>query len=216
MPPVSPQKVIMSNPEKLPLRRTQEERRQEAEEALLTAATELIAEQGVQQTSFVHIGERAGYSRGLASHYFDSKEAMIDAIARRLQDRFHAQVGDVVGEDGLGTLLRTADAFIDQALSPSKDARAYLVLWTAGLRENGDNAPFIEADRRTSIKVAALVEIGKNDGSISKDTLSSEFAEICLALIRGVAIQVLKSSFKMKPAEVKKQLRAMIRGALSQ
>ena len=54
----------MLNAEKTQPRRTQEERRKQAEEALMNAAIELIAEQGVQQTSFAQIGERAGYSRG--------------------------------------------------------------------------------------------------------------------------------------------------------
>ena len=62
--------------------RRQQDRRNEAEQRLLDAAAELIGEIGPGAVTLANIGERAGYSRGLATHYFGSKGAMM----RRLQD----------------------------------------------------------------------------------------------------------------------------------
>jgi AcrR family transcriptional regulator len=51
-------------------RRTQEERRVEAERRLLRAAAELVGEIGPARLTLANVGERAGYSRGLATHHF--------------------------------------------------------------------------------------------------------------------------------------------------
>ena len=66
---------------------TQAERRQKSEQALLDAAAALIAERGVEQTSLARIGESAGTSRGLPTHHFGSKDALVARLARRSQDR---------------------------------------------------------------------------------------------------------------------------------
>src|SRR5262245_25666186 len=67
-------------------RRTQAERRSQSEGALLDAAAELIAERGVEGTSLASIGERAGVSRGLPTHHFGSKDALVARLARRAQN----------------------------------------------------------------------------------------------------------------------------------
>ena len=66
---------------------TQAERRRKSEQALLDAAAALIAERGVEQTSLARIGESAGTSRGLPTHHFGSKDALVARLARRTQDR---------------------------------------------------------------------------------------------------------------------------------
>jgi len=64
--------------EKHPVRRTQEQRRTEAEQKLLQSAIELIAEQGGGPTSLAQIGDRAGFSRGIVNHHFGSRVASLD------------------------------------------------------------------------------------------------------------------------------------------
>ena len=66
---------------------------------LLRATLELVAERGIRATSLQAIGERAGYSRGLAGHRFGSKEGLLRelvaeniagfqaALAKRIDDR---------------------------------------------------------------------------------------------------------------------------------
>jgi AcrR family transcriptional regulator len=67
-------------------RRTQVERRLESERALLGAAAEVIAERGITGASLTVIGERAGTSRGLPTHHFGSKDALVARVAARAQD----------------------------------------------------------------------------------------------------------------------------------
>ena len=91
------------------LRRTQEERRAEAEQRLLDATAELIAEIGPARVTLANIGERAGYSRGLATHHFGSKGAMmqrlVDAVTVQFRDAVSAQSkSDSVLDEALGLI----------------------------------------------------------------------------------------------------------------
>lgn len=58
-------------------RRTQQERRDQASAALLEAAAELVVEEGVRAVTLARVGERAGYSRGLVTHHFGGKQALL-------------------------------------------------------------------------------------------------------------------------------------------
>lgn len=69
-------------------RRTQAERRAAAIERMLDAAITLISETGYRGTTLAEIGHRAGYSRGLAHHYFGSKLGLMRAVAKELDRRF--------------------------------------------------------------------------------------------------------------------------------
>ena len=69
-------------------RRTQQQRRDQAEAALLNAAAELVVEQGVHSLTLARVGERARYSRGLVTHYFGSKQALLQRLARATQSGF--------------------------------------------------------------------------------------------------------------------------------
>src|SRR5580700_10998436 len=68
-------------------RQSQAERRNRSEDALLDAAAELVAERGVPGASLASIGGRAGVSRGLPTHHFGSKDALVGRLAERAQSR---------------------------------------------------------------------------------------------------------------------------------
>jgi Bacterial regulatory proteins, tetR family len=68
--------------------RTQQERRSKAETALLNAAAELVVEEGVHSLTLARVGQRAAYSRGLITHYFGSKQALLERLARVTQSGF--------------------------------------------------------------------------------------------------------------------------------
>ncbi|HQP20056.1 MAG TPA: helix-turn-helix domain-containing protein, partial [Phenylobacterium sp.] len=85
------------------IRRSQAERRDESERRLIEAAAGLVVEQGIGAATFANIGERAGYSRGLVTQRFGSKQGLIEAMIERLQLRIGALLEDrgVEGMSGL-------------------------------------------------------------------------------------------------------------------
>src|ERR1700734_3541086 len=69
-------------------RRSQGERRREAERRLLQAAERIVAEQGLERFTLAEVGEAAGYSRSLPAHYFGSKEGLVGALATEIVNGF--------------------------------------------------------------------------------------------------------------------------------
>lgn len=65
-------------------RRTQAERRDEAETKMIAATIELMAERGYNGFSLNDVGEAAGYSRGLPGHYFGPKDRLLAVVAESI------------------------------------------------------------------------------------------------------------------------------------
>ena len=72
-------------------RRTQTERREEAERRLLAAALDIVARRGSVRMTLAEVGEAAGYSRGLPAHRFGSKAGLVHALAGYIGERFGQQ-----------------------------------------------------------------------------------------------------------------------------
>ena len=70
-----------------PARAPQQDRGLKRVESILDAAEAVIAEMGVDAASTNAIAERAGASVGSLYHFFPSKEAIVEALARRFADR---------------------------------------------------------------------------------------------------------------------------------
>jgi len=61
-----------------------EEIRQQTQKQIVDAAFELFANEGYSKTSIAVVAKNAGISKGLIYHYFDSKEAILEAIFDKL------------------------------------------------------------------------------------------------------------------------------------
>src|SRR5260221_13714997 len=67
--------------------RTQAERRDESERGVLQAAIAVVADEGVGAVTFDAVGRKGGFSRGLATQRFGSKQGLIEAVIKHLHDR---------------------------------------------------------------------------------------------------------------------------------
>ena len=117
-------------------RRTQAQRRDESEQKLLRAAGDVIAERGVTAATFEAIGAQAGYSRGLATQKFGSKQGMIEALITHLHARQDAVLGEL-GIDvmpGLEAVLTYVDLYL-RDLSLKGEGRAYFMLLASAIAD---------------------------------------------------------------------------------
>jgi AcrR family transcriptional regulator len=172
-------------------RRSQEERRGQAEQALLDAAARLFARRGVDQTSLAEVGEEAGYSRGLANHHFGSKAALVERLARRSQRDFVAGLADLDGQE-LRALLSMIDAYLARVGENSGDTRAFFVMWGAALPEEAALQPvFVTDDARFRGGIEALVRAGQAHQVIRADAEPVGVAVALVGLLRGIAAQFL-------------------------
>jgi AcrR family transcriptional regulator len=170
-------------------RRTQKERRDQAEAALLGAAAELVVEQGVRSLTLARVGERAGYSRGLVTHHFGSKQALLERLA------LATQTGFVPGLDGLppglDRLLRLIDGYLGALGDVGVLNRAFLLLW-AEATTAPDLAPiFRERDAAFRADLREDVAAGIADGAIRPDVVPDEVAIAVVGQLRGVGLQRL-------------------------
>lgn len=82
---------------------TQAERTALSDKRMVEAAMALIAERGTHNTTLKEVGEKAGYSRGLASGRFGSKDALfaelLHVFNRRWKEESIATIGDRTGLD---------------------------------------------------------------------------------------------------------------------
>ena len=186
------------------VRRTQQQRRDQAEAALVNAAAELVIEEGVHSLTLARVGERAGYSRGLVTHYFGSKQALLQRLAHATQSGF------VPGLDGLppglDRLLRLIDGYIGALGQLRMPNRAFLLLWAEAATAADLARIFRERDEAFRTDLREDIAAGIADGDIRPDVAAEEAAVAVLAQLRGIGLQRLVDS----PAVDTEQLRRSV------
>lgn len=168
--------------------RTQAERTAISDKAMIEAAIELILERGTDKTTLQAIGEKAGYSRGLATYRFGSKAGLFDeickSIGRHWLDHLNADVGKQIGVEAMCTAL---DSFFQFVSDYPRDARVLQILYC------GAASPASEY-RQTSVNihdrqrkdVAEWVRAGIDEGSIRSEVDAESVAAQYIAYISGM------------------------------
>jgi AcrR family transcriptional regulator len=199
-----------------PARRTQLERRTEAEQGLLEAAVRLFAGKGIDQTSLADIGLEAGYSRGLVHHHFGSKAALVERLAQERQRRFNDILASFDEAHELDALIAIADAYLRAVATATDDLRAFFVLWGAALPDNAALRPvFVPDDRRTRKRIEQLVTAGRARGTVGKEVNATGFAVAFLGMLRGAAAQFLVDRDDVDLAVTRAACESLVRAALT-
>lgn len=175
-------------------RRTQEGRRNEAEQKLLAAAAELIGEVGPAGVTLANIGERAGYSRGLATHYFGSKGAMMQRLVDAVTDQFQVSIFvEHAADSAIQQLLNLVDVYFQTVADLKPINRARLVLWAdAVATPSTDVRPaMITADREFRTALIAGINTGIESGDFPPDVDPAGLGTVIIAMLRGTALETL-------------------------
>ena len=173
-------------------RRSQAQRRAEAEQRLLEAAVRIVAGRGLDEFTLADVGEQAGYSSGLPAHYFRTKNELITAVAAHIRDWVFAGIRDHAGRrPGLGGLIAGIRFYFDAAGDNPVMMRAlHTVL--AGALHKPAVAAAIEALNRDSVAVAeANIRAGIEAGEIRRGLDVHTEAVLILAAVRGAIAQWL-------------------------
>ncbi|MFJ2214475.1 TetR/AcrR family transcriptional regulator [Streptomyces sp. NPDC101062] len=170
-------------------RRTQQQRRAQAEAALLNAAAELVVQRGVRSLTLARVGEQAGYSRGIVTHHFGSKQALLDRLAHATQSGFVPGIEDL--PPGLDRLLRFVDGYVGALADIGVMNRAFLLLW-AEAATTSDLAPFFrERDETFRAHLRSDVTAGVADGDMRPDVEPDDVAIAVVGQLRGIGLQHL-------------------------
>lgn len=167
---------------------TQAERTATSDRAMLDAAMALILERGTEKTTLALIGERAGYSRGLATYRFGSKAGLYDAlckaISRRWLDYLRAGVGDLTGLDAMCAALDALYAF--GAASP-RELRVLQILYCAAASPQSQyRQTSVTIHQRQLDDVADWVRGGQSAGGVRADAVPENVAAQYIAYTSGM------------------------------
>jgi AcrR family transcriptional regulator len=194
-------------------RRTQQERRDQAEAALLNAAAELVVEEGVHSLTLARVGQRAAYSRGLITHYFGSKQALLERLARTTQSGFVPGLDGV--PPGLDRLLRLIDGYIGALGQLRMANRAFLLLWAEAATAPELARIFAQRDAAFRADLGEDITAGIADGTVRPDAAAADVAVAVLAQLRGIGLQRLVDSAAVDTERLRRSVTDHWRRALA-
>jgi AcrR family transcriptional regulator len=174
-------------------RRTQSERRDQSERGLLKAAADLVAERGVGAATFDNIGQRAGYSRGLAAQKFGSKQGLIEALIAHLHARSDAAFAEQQVETmpGLAAIVAYVDQYL-RNLDSDGEVRAYFILMAGAVADLSPvRAAFAASHSLIEHRLEAMVLRGQAEGAIRPEIDADAAALMIGSLLLGLSMQWL-------------------------
>ena len=177
-------------------RLTQAERRDRSERELLEATIRIVSEQGVSAATFEAIGREAGFSRGLVTQRFGSKDGLI----RALIDHLHVWQGDALDRDKVREMdgLSALCAFVAlhcQTFEGHEETRAYYMLLSSAVADQHDyREAFADSHERERVLIRAMIERGQASGHIRADVDAD-----AQALMTGCALIGLRTQCLIDP-----------------
>jgi AcrR family transcriptional regulator len=167
---------------------------------LLDAAAELIAEGGYERMTLAAIGERAGYSHGLVTARFGSKEGLLWALMERMvvdwQDNLlKPALGHDTGVIALKTMFKQLG--VSWRRNPQRMRAFYILMFEALLPVPLLNDRVVEIHREFRSGVAELIGRGITSGQIENRVDVERVTRLLIGALRGAVYQAM-----LDPAEV--------------
>ena len=168
--------------------RTQAERTAISDKAMLDAAIDLLLERGTDGTTLAAIGEKAGYSRGLATYRFGSKAGLYDevckSISRHWLDYLKTDVGEKIGIDAMCAAL---DSFFQFVSDSPREARVLQILYCGAASPRSEyRQTSANIHQRQQDDVAAWVRAGQAVGTVRANADPKSIAAQYIAYISGM------------------------------
>lgn len=161
---------------------------------LLEAAGELVVEGGYAAMTLAAVGERAGYSRGMVTARFGSKQGLLDALVERIVGGFNDRkvLPRTEGKPGSEAVVLFLDAIATQAARDPSAIRVLYALMFEALGPIPDLHDTI-ASLHDAIRadLARLIRSGLRDRSIRQGLSPSDEAALIVAGLRGIGYQWL-------------------------
>ncbi len=174
-------------------RRTQTERKETSDRKMFAAATKLILERGTVRTTLKDIGEKAGYSRGLAQARFGNKEQLYHELIGLYGRRWSEELDNfVANKRGLDALFAATDALEDFLESAPDQLRVMYILWFESVGAGAVLRNRLKAMHETSrTDVKRWIDQAKDDGSVHPELDARYFSDLYCSFVFGLIYQWL-------------------------
>lgn len=197
--------------------RTQAERSAQSDAAMIEAAKALILERGTEKTTLQLIGERAGYSRGLASYRFGTKAGLFQAVGKSVLRHWMSHLDRAVdGQVGIEAMCSAAEAyrrFIEKW--PDEIRVLHILLCEAASPRSEFRQIADESYERQREDVAAWVRRGMERGTVRADADPDSEGARYVAYISGMTYLWLISPDAIDWQKVNDDFKDQIRNALT-
>lgn len=192
-----------------------------SDKAMIDAAKDLILEHGTDKTTLQAIGEKAGYSRGLATYRFGSKAGLFDEVCKSISrdwlEYLKKGVGDKVGIDAMCTAL---DSFFQFVSDSPREARVLQILYCGAASPKSEyRQTSASIHQRQQDDVAAWIRAGMEKGEIRRDVDPKSIAAQYIAYISGMTylwlINPKSIDFRKANDDMKEQLKLSLKDRTS-
>jgi AcrR family transcriptional regulator len=180
---------------------------------LLDAAAELIAASGYERMTLAAIGKRAGYSHGLVTARFGSKEGLLWALVERMVNEWRdgvlvPAIGDESGVVVLRTMLDELEA--SWRRSPTRMAALYILMFEALLPVPLLHERMAELHDALRQGIRTVIEQGIADGSVDPEVDASVVTRLFVGGLRGAVYQAMLDPEKLSVGVALSDVRALI------
>jgi AcrR family transcriptional regulator len=160
---------------------------------MIEAAIELLNSVGMRGTTLKAIGEKAGYSRGLATHHFGSKAGLFRSVLKKITAAWTDDLSEQIADkSGLNAITAASDAHLDHVLRNPDYIRAMYILWFGALDPASEFKPNLAEFMRIQRKAAARwVRQGQKGGEIKPQINAERYAEQYYGALLGINHQWL-------------------------
>jgi AcrR family transcriptional regulator len=156
-------------------------------DAFLDVAQRLIQSKGYEAMSIQDLLDQLEASKGAFYHYFDSKQALLEAVVVRFTDGAMASLAPVLADPGLPALRKLEKFFA--GIASLKAEQKDLMLAIIEVWNSDGNAIVREKVRRLSERImipllSAVVKQGVDEGTLQVDS-PDEMAKVLASLMLG-------------------------------
>ncbi|MET7842573.1 TetR/AcrR family transcriptional regulator [Streptomyces sp. NPDC005356] len=181
-------------------RRTQAQRRGTARAAIVETAIRLLANGGYANMTLADLGERAGYSRSLATHYFGSKPKLLAAVVQHVLDHNpSARLDESLR--GFARIEAEVAAVFDGLDESPHMARAYIVITFEAITSLPELRPVVhEQNVAFRRRIESALREGKALGTVRPDVDAASVSIAVMAMVRGIVWEWFTDSSLDLPA----------------
>lgn len=158
------------------------------------------------------VGEAAGLSRGLASHRFQNKAGLLNALTSHINNSYESALHAATPQQtGLQAVLGFVQVYFDRADPKWTNTRSMLLLMAEALVEKSENAAVLAVyTQRLFDYLEQNIRLGIARGEIDPGMAPSVGAELVIGTLRGMMLQRLVANDVRDLTAVRAQVVRMI------
>lgn len=172
---------------------SQAERTGISDNAMIETAVGLIVSKGTDALTLKEVGEKAGYSRGLAGYRFGNKAGLFEAVFRAVATHWLGVLKrSTDGLQGYTAIVAAIDAHSEQCRRAPEQFCAFYTLWFESIGARSDLQRTVETiHQRRFADVANWIRADQADGRISPVVDADTVARYFCVNIVGIVYQWL-------------------------